>query len=112
MASNNQKECIIRGYINQDIIDKRITFLHDLSFDFHQDTKMIQFVSALSEAKAEAVKKENYLLAKELKSVLNNAKQVLYPALKARQVFEFPRFKLKRKSIFKKKITMKLKDVK
>lgn len=70
------KDSIVKGFINQDAIDKRIPFIHDLSFDFYQDAKMIKFISAVSDAKLEAVKLENFEVAKALKIVLNNAKNV------------------------------------
>jgi hypothetical protein len=37
---------------------------------------MIQFMSAVSNAKIEAVKLENFVIAKALKTVLNDAKSV------------------------------------
>ena len=71
------KDSLVNGFINHDLIDTRIPFLHDLSFDYHQDVKMIRFIAAVSDAKLEAVRIENFEVAKALKTVLNNSKIVI-----------------------------------
>lgn len=74
---NTELDGLIKGFINHDAIDKRISFVNDLSF-FHMDAKMIRFISAVSDAKIEAVKLENFEVAKALKIMLHNAKVVSY----------------------------------
>ncbi len=58
----SDKDGVTEGYVNNDMIDRRISLLNDLGFDVNYDPEIIQFMSAIVHAKDIAIKGINYIL--------------------------------------------------
>ena len=56
LRNMSDKDGVTEGYVNNDMIDRRISLLNDLGFDVNFDPEIIQFMSAIVHAKDLAVK--------------------------------------------------------